>query len=200
MKELLIVESLKNSFHKLPGVGLKSAERMAYAFLAMKDEDKKDFLESLGNAIENVHVCPNCGLYTEQDDEVCDVCSDSNRDRTTICVVAEIKDALTIENSGLYNGLYHVLGGVISASKGMSPDSLTIDKLIKRVDEGEIKEVILATSPTVDGEMTGLFIAKLLEPKNVTITHLAYGLPMGSSLTYADNLTLSKAFEGRRKI
>lgn len=200
MKELLTVENLKNSFHKLPGVGLKSAERMAYAFLAMKEEDKEEFLAALGDSIENVHVCPNCGLYIEHDDELCDVCSDPSRDQSTICVVAEIKDALTIENSGLYKGLYHILGGVLSASKGINPDSLTIDKLLKRIEVGTIKEVILATSPTVDGEMTGLFIAKLLEGKDIAVTHLAYGLPMGSSLTYADNLTLSKAFEGRRKI
>lgn len=200
MKELLSVESLKNSFHKLPGVGMKSAERMAYAFLAMSEEDKASFLKSIEGCIENVHICPNCGLYIEQDEELCDVCIDPNRDHSTICVVAEIKDALTIENSGLYKGLYHILGGVISASKGINPESLSIDKLLKRIEEEKIKEVILATSPTVDGEMTGLFIAKLLEGKDVTVTHLAYGLPMGSSLTYADNLTLSKAFEGRRKI
>lgn len=200
MKELLCIESLKNSFHKLPGVGLKSAERMAYAFLAMPDEEKNEFLASLEGALESVHPCPECGLYVQQDSELCDVCTDINRDQKTICVVAEIKDALTIENSALYNGLYHVLGGVLSASKGINPDSLSIDKLLKRIEQKEIKEVILATSPTVDGEMTSLFIAKLLEGKDIAVTHLAYGLPMGSSLTYADNLTLSKAFEGRRKI
>lgn len=199
MKDLPSVESLKNSFHKLPGVGLKSAERMAYAFLALKTEDQEEFLAAIEASKNNVHPCPQCGLYTENDD-LCEICQDEDRDRSTICVVADIKDALAIENSGLYKGLYHVLGGVLSASKGIDPESLKIDALLERAKAGDVKEVILATSPTVDGEMTSLFVARLLEKEGISVSRLGYGLPVGTSLSYADSLTLSKAFEGRRKI
>lgn len=199
MKDLPSVESLKNSFHKLPGVGLKSAERMAYAFLALKPEDQEEFLTAIESSKNNVHPCPQCGLYTESDD-LCEICESEDRDRSTICVVADIKDALAIENSGLYKGLYHVLGGVLSASKGIDPETLKIDALLDRAKTGEVKEVILATSPTVDGEMTSLFVARLLEKEGISVSRLGYGLPVGTSLSYADSLTLSKAFEGRRKI
>lgn len=198
MKELSSISSLINSFSKLPGVGVKSAERMAYAVLRMREEDVAEFAKALENAVTKVHRCPICGLYTEQDQ--CDVCADPLRDHSLICVVSEAKDALSIEKMNKYRGVYHVLGGVISASKGIGAENLAIDSLLQRVTAGHVQEVILATNPTLDGETTALFVAKLLEGKNVTVTRLGYGLPMGSSLDYADSLTLSKAFEGRKKI
>jgi recombination protein RecR len=198
MKELPSISALIDSFSKLPGVGVKSAERMAYAVLAMREEDAKEFASSIEQVKTRVHRCPICGLFTEN--EKCEVCSDETRDHTTIVVVSEPKDALAIEKMNNYHGLYHVLGGSISASKGIGAEDLAIDPLLARVKNDGVKEVILATNPTIDGETTALFIAKLLENTGVTVTRLGYGLPMGSSLDYADSLTLTKAFEGRKKI
>jgi recombination protein RecR len=198
MKELSSITSLINSFSKLPGVGVKSAERMAYAVLLMRKEDSDEFAKAIENASSKVHPCPVCGLFTEG--EKCEVCLDPKRDHTTVCVVSEAKDALAIEKMNTYQGVYHVLGGVISVSKGIGADSLRIDSLLARVEQDHVKEVILATNPTLDGETTALFVAKLLEGKPVTVTRLGYGLPMGSALDYADSLTLNKAFEGRKKI
>jgi recombination protein RecR len=198
MKELATISALIDSFSKLPGVGVKSAERMAYAVLAMREEDVLEFSKALADAKNKVHKCPLCGLYTEG--EKCEICSDPNRDHQTLCVVSDVKDALAIEKMGNFHGVYHVLGGVISASKGIGAESLRIDSLLSRVKDEGVKEVILATNPTLDGETTALFVAKLLEGKGVAVTRLGYGLPMGSSLDYADSLTLSKAFEGRKKL
>ena len=198
MKELPSIAKLTNSFSKLPGVGVKSAERMAYAILNMDPEDVEEFSESLKQAIENVHKCPCCGVYTE--DEICEICGDKDRNHSVIAVVSEPKDVLALEKMTPFNGIYHVLGGVISLSKGKSIESLSIDPLVDKVEKGGVKEVILATSATLDGETTAVFIAKLLAGKEVEITRLGYGLPMGASLDYADSLTLAKAFESRKKI
>lgn len=198
MKELPSIAKLTNSFSKFPGVGVKSAERMAYAVLNMDPDDIEEFIEALDQANHNIHKCPNCGVYTE--DEVCEICGDSTRDHSVIAVVAEPKDVLALEKMNSFNGIYHVLGGVISISKGKNIESLSIDPLIQKIDEGDIKEVILATSATIDGETTAVFIAKLLEGHDVEVTRLGYGLPMGASLDYADSLTLAKAFESRKKI
>ncbi|MFA6619588.1 MAG: recombination mediator RecR [Bacilli bacterium] len=198
MKELQAVTALIDSFSKLPGIGVKSAERMAYAVLAMRQEDTLEFAKAIESAASRVHKCPVCGLYTEG--EKCEVCLDEKRDHHTLCVVSEVKDALAIERMNKFQGVYHVLGGVISATKGIGADRLSIDALLSRVKNEGITEVILATNPTLDGETTALFVAKLLEGKNVTVTRLGYGLPMGASLDYADALTLNKAFEGRKKI
>jgi recombination protein RecR len=198
MKELQSVNALINSFSKLPGVGVKSAERMAYAVLAMRQDDALEFAKALEDATKKVHKCPVCGLYTEG--EKCEICLDPERDHQTICVVSDVKDALAIEKMAKFQGVYHVLGGVLSASKGIGAENLAIDSLLARVKQDGVKEVILATNPTLDGETTALFVAKLLEGKGVTTTRLGYGLPMGSSLDYADSLTLSKAFEGRKKL
>lgn len=198
MKELATVRKLIDCFSKLPGIGVKSAERMAYAVLAMPPEFRSDFASALTEASTKVKRCPECGLYIEG--ETCPVCGDPDRDKTTIAVVSDVKDALAIEKMNSYHGLYHILGGVISVSKGIGADELRIDSLLSRVEALGVKEVIIATNPTIDGETTGLFVAKLLENKGVTITRLGYGLPMGASLDYADSLTLSRAFEGRKKI
>lgn len=198
MKELPSITALINSFSKLPGVGVKSAERMAYAVLAWRSEDVEEFSRTLEGVKSKVHPCPICGIYTEG--EKCEVCASSERDHFTLCVVSEVKDALAIEKMGTYQGVYHVLGGSLSAAKGIGIENLRINELLARVKNDGIKEVILATNPTLDGETTALFIAKLLEDQKVNVTRLGYGLPMGSSLDYADVLTLSKAFEGRKKI
>lgn len=198
MKELASLNALIDSFSKLPGVGVKSAERMAYAVLNMREEDAKQFSEAITAVKSKVHHCPICGLFTEG--EKCEICLDETRDRSSIVVVSEPKDALSIEKMNSYHGLYHVLGGSLNASKGVGAEDLAIDPLLHRVKTEGIKEIILATNPTIDGETTALFIAKLLEGSGLTVTRLGYGLPMGSSLDYADSLTLLKAFEGRKKI
>lgn len=190
--------SLIDSFSKLPGIGAKTAERMAYAVLEMREEDAMEFSDAIANVKKRIHKCPKCGLYAEG--ELCEVCSDHNRDQSTLIVVSYPKDAYSFERISGFRGLYHVLGGVISPSKGMGMGELAIDSLLKRIDELEVKEVILATNPTLEGETTALFLAKMLEGKDLTVTRLAYGLPMGASLDYADALTLSKALEGRKKL
>lgn len=198
MKELRSLTELVESFSKLPGIGVKSAERMAYAVLRMSQENRDDFVKAIQDVSSNIHHCPVCGLYTE--DEKCEICTNPERNHKTICVVGDTKDALAIEKMDSFDGVYHVLGGVISTSHGIGPGDLAISSLVDKVKEDGVTEVIIATSPTIDGETTALFIAKLLEPYGVSVTRLGYGLPMGSSLDYADALTLSKAFEGRKKI
>ncbi len=198
MEKIKSLIRLQESLAKLPSVGKKSAERMAFAMLEMSDDDLNEFSEAIKELKEKIHFCPICGNITE--DEECEICKDESRDRTTLMVVSNPKDVIAFENAEGYNGLYHVLGGTISISKGKGIEDLNIDSLLKRVSEGEIKEIILATNPTIDGETTALYLAKLLENKGVNITRLAYGLPMGGNLDYADALTLAKAIEGRRKI
>ncbi len=198
MKELPSIVSLVDSFSKLPGVGTKSAERMAYAVLNMKNESREQFAKALIDVGSKIRKCPTCGLYVEG--EECPICDDGTRDHSTIVVVSDYKDVLAIEKMNSYHGLYHVLGGLISASKGIGSDDIAIASLLHRVDNERPKEIIIAISPTLDGQTTGLYIAKLLENKNVLVTRLGYGLPMGANLDYTDSLTLSKAFEGRRKL
>lgn len=197
MKELSSIQALIDSFSKLQGIGIKSAEKLAYSVLSFSPEDRDEFAKALKNVSEKVHPCPICGLYTEG--EKCEVCLDGDRDRKIVCVVSETKDALAIEKMKTFHGLYHVLGGVINASRGIGASNLRIEELIRRVVDEKIEEVILATNPTLDGETTALFIARLLEGK-ANVTRLGYGLPMGSSLDYADSVTLNKAFEGRKRI
>lgn len=198
MEKLKSLTRLEESLAKLPSVGKRSAERMAFAMLEMEEDDLNEFSEAIKELKEKIHLCPICGNITEE--ETCEICNDESRDRTTILVVSSPKDVLAFEKAEEYRGLYHVLGGTISLSKGKGIEDLNIQSLLNRVDEGNIKEVIIATNPTVDGETTALYLAKLLENKNVNITRLAYGLPMGGNLDYADALTLAKAIEGRRKI
>lgn len=198
MKELKSVTKLIESFSRLPGVGHKSAEKMAYSVLEMADEDVEMFSEALVELKRNVHHCPICGTYTE--DEICEICSDENRDKTKIIVVSYPKDVASFEKLGVYNGRYHVLGGVLSAVNGVGINDLNIAGLEKRIKEDGVQEIIIATNPTTEGETTALYLARILEKDNVNVTRLAYGLPMGGHLEYADSLTLSKALEGRKKI
>ena len=198
MKTLKSLERLQESLAKLPSVGKRSAERMAFAMLEMDDEDLNEFADAIKELKNKIHFCKICGNITE--DDICEVCNDTERDRSLLMVVSTPKDVIAFENTDGYKGLYHVLGGTISLSKGKGIEDLNIDSLLSRVDEGEIKEIIIATNPTVDGETTALYLAKLLQDKPVSVTRLAYGLPMGGHLDYADALTLEKAIEGRRKI
>ena len=196
--DLKALVRLQESLAKLPSIGKKSAERMAFAMLEMEDEDLNEFADAIKELKTKIHLCPICGNITEDDE--CYICKDESRDRETILVVSSPKDVIAFENAEGYHGLYHVLGGTISISKGKGIEDLNIATLIKRVEEGNIKEIIIATNPTVDGETTALYLAKLLENKGANVTRLAYGLPMGGNLDYADALTLAKAIEGRRKI
>ena len=196
--DLKALARLQESLAKLPSIGKKSAERMAFAMLEMDDEDLNEFADAIKELKAKIHSCPICGNITEDDE--CYICKDESRDRETILVVSSPKDVIAFENAEGYHGLYHVLGGTISISKGKGIEDLNITSLIKRVEEGNIKEIIIATNPTVDGETTALYLAKILENKGANVTRLAYGLPMGGNLDYADALTLAKAIEGRRKI
>ena len=186
-------ENLIDSFRRLPGVGYKSAERMAYQVLDMKEEYREKFVDSL-KGISFLKKCDICHNLTSSDK--CEICSDINRDTSIICVVQSIKDVFAIEKSNYYNGLYHVLDGVISVKQGKLPEDLNIDTLLSRLDG--VKEVVIATNPNLDGETTALFIAKLLEKKDVKVTRLAYGLPMGGNLEYSDDVTIMKSFENRK--
>ena len=198
MEKLKSLEILQEQLSKLPGVGKKSAERMAYSLLDFSQEDLDDISEAIKTLKEKIHVCPICGMITDIDG--CYICDDSTRDQSVLMIVSYPKDVISLENSGAYKGLYHVLNGEINLSKGMTVESLNIDSLFERLEKGLIKEVILATNPTLDGETTSLFLSKLLAKYDVEVTRLAYGLQMGGNLDYVDPLTLSKALEGRRKL
>ncbi|MCR5741093.1 MAG: recombination mediator RecR [Gammaproteobacteria bacterium] len=193
------LDDLIHSFMLLPGVGKKSAERYAYYVINKFDQNKIDtFIESLRNVKTKIKRCNICGFFTEGDD-TCEFCRDTNRDKSTILVVEEAKDVIAIEKVERYKGLYHVLNGSISPLNGVGPDELNIKSLIERVNSNEIKEVIIATSATVEGEATAMYLSKILS--NLTqVSRIAYGMPVGSSLEYSDETTILKALEGRRNI
>lgn len=198
MKHPQTFENLINGLKKLPGVGSKSAERMAYQILNMENEDISFLANSLLDSKTKIKNCLKCGCMAE--DDLCEICKDSTRDNNTICIVQSSKDVYALEKVKNYQGRYHVLNGVISPSMGITPNDLHLNELVERIEKEGIKEVILATNPNIEGETTALYIAKLLENKNIEVTRLAYGLPVGASLDYADEFTLIKAMQGRRKI
>ena len=198
MEKLKALIRLEESLAKLPSVGKRSAERMAYAMLNMEDDDLAEFSDAIKNLKQSIHVCPICGFLTEE--EKCEICSDNQREQDILMVVSYPKDVIAFENAESYRGLYHVLNGAISVSKGASIEDLNIASLLERVEQGSFKEVIIATNPTIEGETTALYLARLLADKVETVTRLAYGLQMGGNLDYTDSLTLSKAVEGRRKL
>ena len=198
MKYPQTFENLINGLKKLPGVGSRSAERMAYQILNMDDDDITKLATSLLDSKEKLTRCKKCGCMSEGDE--CEICKDNTRDTKTLCVVQSTKDVYALEKVKNYNGVYHVLNGVISPSLGVTPNDLNLNKLVDRIINDEIKEVILATNPNIEGETTALYIAKLLENKDVEVTRLAYGLPVGASLDYADEYTLIKSLQGRRKL
>lgn len=198
MEKLKALERLEESLAKLPGVGKKSAERMAYSMLNFSDEDLLEISESIKELKNNIRFCKTCGMISEEDE--CEICQDRERDESVIMVVSYPKDVIAIEKSGTYNGKYHVLNGEISLSKGINIDNLNLPSLYERLSSNVVREIILATNPTIDGETTALYLAKALEKHNINITRLAYGLQMGGNLEYVDPLTLSKALEGRHKL
>lgn len=198
MDKLKSLERLEEALARLPSVGKRSAARMAYAMLDFSDDDLLEISESIRDLKANIKRCKTCGMITEE--EECSICKDSQRDDSLLMVVSYPKDVFTIEKSGTYYGKYHVLNGEISLNKGMQTDHLNLDKLLKRIEEGQIKEIVIATSPTIDGETTALYLAKTLKPYQINVTRLAYGLQMGGNLEYVDPLTLSKALEGRHKL
>lgn len=188
--------NLIEAFKMLPGVGQKTAERYALVMLDQNDVMVEGFANALIQAKENIKECPQCHNLTDFD--LCSVCTDTNRDQTTLCIVSNVKEVFSIEKMNQYNGLYHVLGGLISTQKGILPDQLNIEDLISRVKD-PVKEVIIGLNATVEGEMTALYLAKKLEHK-CKVSRLAFGLPIGGHLDYADDMTLMKAFEGRNEI
>ncbi|MEG0274209.1 recombination mediator RecR [Amedibacillus sp. YH-ame10] len=190
-------ESLVEAYRRLPGVGLKTAERYAFESIEWSGETITEFIDALVNVKDGIRKCDICGNLAE--DELCDICKDSSRNTGMICVVQSAKDVIAMEKMREYSGVYHVLNGVISTSKGILPEDINIESLLNRIDE-HTSEVIIATNPTVEGETTALYLSKLLEKYEVNVTRIAHGLPMGGHLDYADELTLIKAFEGRKKM
>ena len=185
-------------FEQLPGIGKKSAQRLAFYILSRTDEEIADFADSLVDAKQKIRYCNCCKNITDSD--VCDICADNGRDASTICVVENARDVLAIERTGEYRGKYHVLHGLISPMDGIGPDSLYIKELLLRTGGADVKEVIMATNPTVEGEATALYISKLLKPLGIKVTRLAYGIPVGGHLEYADEVTLFRAIEGRSEM
>ncbi len=189
------LETLIEQFRKLPGVGRKSAVRMAFAVLDLPDEAVESFSAALLGAKQKIRHCAVCHNFSV--DEICPICADETRDRSLICVVEDAKAVLAFEKVRGFRGTYHVLGGVISPINGVTPEKLHIADLVSRAKEG-VKEVIIATNPTVEGETTAMFISKLLKPEGVKVSRLAYGIPVGGDIEYADEVTLNRAIEGRQ--
>lgn len=190
------IGKLMNEFSKLPGVGKKTAQRYAYRVIKMSDAEAKAFAEAIVNVKKQVRFCKVCGNFTVE--EVCDICR--VRDKSSICVVKEPKDVIALEKLREFKGVYHVLHGVIDPMNGVSPNDIRIKELLARIGEGGVKEVIMATNPDVEGEATAMYIAKLLKPLGVKVTRLAHGIPIGSELEYADEVTLSRALIERKEI
>jgi len=189
---------LVNQFERLPGIGKKTAQRLAYSILEQPPERAEKFAEALVNARKKIHFCKCCQGLTDR--ELCAICSDPVRDKSTICVVSEPKDIFVFEKTREYNGLYHVLHGVISPLDKIGPDQLKIKELMTRLSDGTVTEIIMATNPTVEGEATASYISRLVKPMGIKVTRLAYGIPVGGDLEYADEFTLARALEGRNEI
>ena len=195
------IESLRNlaeKFGRLEGVGKKTAMRMAFSVLELDALEAEDFARAILDAKEKIHLCPICQNLTDR--EVCPICADEERDRSVICVVTDARTVLAMEKVREYRGTYHVLHGLISPMNGITPEQLKIKELLARVGTGEVGEVIVATNPTVEGEATAMYLSRLLQPFGVRVTRLAYGVPVGADLEYADEVTLYRALEGRRDV
>ena len=192
------LQELTEQFARLPGVGGKTAQRLAFHVLSLPMEQAQAFADAIMEAKRTVHTCPVCQNLTDR--ELCPICQDDTRNRSVICVVAEPKDVIAMERSREFNGVYHVLHGVISPLNHVTQDDIRIKELLLRVSTGDISEVIMATNPDTEGEATAMYISRLLRPMEVKVTRLAYGVPVGSQLEYADEVTLSRALEGRQEI
>ncbi|MCH4072251.1 recombination mediator RecR [Pseudoramibacter sp.] len=192
------IDRLVSELTKLPGIGEKTAQRLAFHLIDAPRDDITALAQALIAVKDKVHLCPICFSITDQ--EVCDICSDPSRDRSTICVVEHTRDVYAIERTREYNGLYHVLHGVISPLEGIGPQDIRARELIKRLNDKEVKEVIMATNPTPEGESTAVYLSNLITPAGIRVTRLAKGIPIGADVEYTDEVTLIKAFEGRKKI
>ncbi|MBM7701056.1 recombination mediator RecR [Kurthia huakuii] len=192
------ISRLIDSFMKLPGIGPKTASRLAFFVLTMEEDSVLTFAKSLVDAKRELTYCSICGHITDIDP--CHICQDPKRDRSMICVVQDTKDVIAMEKMRDYNGLYHVLQGAISPMDGIGPEDINIPSLIQRLHDDEVQELILATNPTIEGEATAMYISRLVKPSGIKTTRIAHGLPVGGDLEYADEVTLSKALEGRREL
>ena len=192
------LQHLADRFARLPGIGGKSAQRLAFHVLELPMDEAQDFADAILAAKREVHTCPECQNLTDRD--ICPICDNDSRDHSTVCVVAEPKDVIAMERSREFNGVYHVLHGVISPLNHVSQDDIRIRELLTRVARGDIREVIMATNPDTEGEAPAMYISRLLRPMEIKVTRLAYGVPVGSQLEYADEVTLSRALEGRQVI
>ncbi len=190
------IGKLINEFTKLPGVGAKTAQRYAYKIIKMSETDAQNFAKAILDAKKNVHYCKICGNFSES--EVCEICK--KRSKETICVVKEPKDVIAIEKLAEFNGVYHVLHGTISPMEGITPNDIRIKELLARINEGGVKEVIMATNPDVEGEATAMYITQLIKPLGINVTRLAHGIPIGTDLEYADEVTLARAFVERKQM
>jgi len=192
------LQNLADQFARLPGIGGKTAQRLAFHVLSLPLEDAQSFADAIMEAKREVHTCPVCQNLTDR--EICPICDDDIRDHSVICVVAEPKDVIAMERSREFRGVYHVLHGVISPLNHVTQDDIKIKELLMRVGSGDVREIIMATNPDTEGEATAMYISRLLRPMEVKVTRLAYGVPVGSQLEYADEVTLSRALEGRQEI
>ena len=192
------LQNLADQFTRLPGIGGKTAQRLAFHVLSLPLEDAQEFAEAILEAKRSVKTCPVCQNLTDR--EICPICDDDTRDHGLICVVAEPKDVIAMERSREFRGVYHVLHGVISPLNHVTQDDIRVKELLNRVARGDVREIIMATNPDTEGEATAMYISRLLRPMEVRVTRLAYGVPVGSQLEYADEVTLSRALEGRQEI
>lgn len=192
------LEKLIEQLEKWPAIGHKSAQRLAFYLLGMPEKNARDFVTAFTEAREKIHECSSCCNLTDK--EKCSICEDVTRDTHTICVVADPRDVMALERAREYHGLYHVLHGNLSPMDGITPEQLRVKELLHRIADEDIEEVIMATNPTVDGEVTATYISKLLQPFNIKVTRLAYGIPVGGDLEYADDVTLRHSLEGRSEI
>ncbi|MDO5331113.1 MAG: recombination mediator RecR [Bacillota bacterium] len=189
---------LISELSKLPGIGGKTAQRLAFHILSLSESEAGELASAIYDAKKSMHYCSVCGNLTDKD--TCDICSDTSRDKSTICVVESPRDVLAMERVREYSGLYHVLNGAISPMEGIGPEDINLRSLIVRLQTEDVKEIILATNPTIEGEATAMYIAKLVKPAGIKVTRIAHGLPVGGDLEYADEVTLQKAMEGRREL
>ena len=192
------LQDLADQFARLPGIGGKTAQRLAFYVLSLPEDEAQAFADAIISAKRTVHTCPVCQNLTDR--EICPICDDSTRDQSVICVVADPKDVIAMERSREFSGVYHVLHGVISPLNHVTQDDIKIRELLMRVSSGNVREVIMATNPDTEGEATAMYISRLLRPMEIKVTRLAYGVPVGSQLEYADEVTLSRALEGRQEI
>lgn len=192
------IEKLIEAFEKLPSIGNKTAARLAFHILDATEEETNEFVQAILEAKKNLKYCSSC--YNISDTDPCPICGNQNRDHTTICVVEDVRDVVAMERTHEFKGVYHVLHGSISPMNGIGPDNIKIKELLSRLMTGEVKEIILATNPRVEGEATAMYISKLVKPLGIKVTRIAHGIPVGGDLEYTDEVTLSKALEGRREL